>query len=625
MPSGDLAARRAFGRETDAVIDHPLPRRVRYKEQETGLSLALRLRQRDGRNWRAFSRATGLPVSGLRMSEALDALSLASTVPVEQFRPWTPAWFGHDVKVLGHRLDRSRFLRLNLRLCPLCMSEDMERSEGGERPEDAAYLRLEWCLAFVFGCERHGVRLVTKCPRCGNRPKWNIGRIDSCHCGASLLAVRTERMTDSEAEVLSLLLDRLHGRIGHSSLLQETADVPLPDLVNLLRMLGEVGSDVAAAAKPCALEIDELGAVLASGTEALSDLPGSFKALLDRIFGDRPIVACAAVGAYGFPLVRWMRSDRPFIDVLRPIFDGHAREHGSHPARRVGNNTKSRAFMARARRRTLLSDAEVERLRRSVNWGGTTVPTRLEVMETLAPGCEVLRIQASADHIGLPWRCFNELRLAGAIEPCWDWGLMNLFYRSELDSIVRRCSEGVRVFEAAPPGYLDIAKLARRRKVPSSTLLLQLLKGGLVCDGLLSGKRGLAAVFFDGAGERAGERPGRKRYPVGTLSTGPTAELLRLTAKQCRQVGDAKLLELQLSKKANFCTFEAIAAFDRRYVSLTAVAQGVGVRAQRARALLARAAVIPILPLRNGAVYARDDVDRAFGRGVVHLLPPFAD
>lgn len=124
------------------MIVAPLPRRVRHKEQETAFSLAPRLAQRHGESWQAFTSAVGLPKSPLRLSQSLDRLAVLSGVPRARLEAWTPQWNGHGMDVFGHRMDRSRFMRLNIRLCPICMREDLEGRGACERPEDAAYLRL---------------------------------------------------------------------------------------------------------------------------------------------------------------------------------------------------------------------------------------------------------------------------------------------------------------------------------------------------------------------------------------------------------------------------------------------------------------------------------------------------
>lgn len=606
------------------MIAAPLPRRVRHKDQETALSLALRLAQRHGEGWQAFSSATGLPVSPLRLSLSLDRLAALSGVERTRFEPWTPSWDGHRVAVLGHRMDRSRFLRLNLRVCPECMREDVEGRDAGERPEDAAYLRLEWCLAFVFGCARHGVRLVTRCPACGERPRWRVGRIDECHCGASLLVAPPEPMPDVERDLLGALLDRLHGRAVSSSLLADTRDVPLPDLVNLLRLLGEVGTGRAPAdARACALEVDDLGHLMASGAQVVSRLPGSFERLLDRLAGEGDHAGRGWPDVYGLPLVRWMRSDRPFIDVMRPVFERHGLRR-SLPARKSDADPPTRHAIDTERRRRFLTLGQMERLRRAARWDGPSPARRDEVLARLRPTGDLMLTREAADHFGIPWQCFRELREAGAITPSWENSGHLFFYGKELDALLADLRRGAPIRRTPPPGTCGVERLAKTRLAHVSSLLLELLRGELECDGVLAGAKGVSALLF----RTDRSYPTRRRNPAGTILGGTLAHLIQLNGHHRRAADAAGLLALRKGGAPNamtHCSPEAFAQFDAAFVSLARVARCLGENTQKVRRRLAASGVQCVLPVWQGGIFSRADVERVVGSGVVPLVPPPID
>lgn len=110
--------------------------------------------------------------------------------------------------------------------------------------------------------------------------------------------------------MLSLLMDRLHGRSSASRLLRATDHVPLPDLVDLLRLLGELSADQASTdRKARSLEVDDSASLMCFGAETLSNLPTSFEATRDRVVKSSSGKERGAHVAYGLPLVRWMRSD----------------------------------------------------------------------------------------------------------------------------------------------------------------------------------------------------------------------------------------------------------------------------------------------------------------------------
>ena len=52
---------------------------------------------------------------------------------------------------------RSRYRFGGLQFCPLCFAEDQE-----------PYFRINWRFAWHTGCVKHGVRLLDRCPICGN-------------------------------------------------------------------------------------------------------------------------------------------------------------------------------------------------------------------------------------------------------------------------------------------------------------------------------------------------------------------------------------------------------------------------------------------------------------------------
>lgn len=97
-----------------------------------------------------------------------------------------PLW--HWIVAQGNR---NRLRRAGLPFCPKCLADDIQ-----------PYYRLEWRLAWMVGCERHGVRLVDRCDRCHaicepHRSTAAIGDLAHCvECGFDLRFSRCEPVDD---------------------------------------------------------------------------------------------------------------------------------------------------------------------------------------------------------------------------------------------------------------------------------------------------------------------------------------------------------------------------------------------------------------------------------------------
>jgi hypothetical protein len=590
------------------MLSSPLPQRVRHKEFETGLSLALRLARRHGETWKIFASATGLPVSGLRLSENLPELSACSSVPADRLRPWTPTWMGHNVEVLGHHFDRSRFLRLNLRVCPHCMEEDVASKENGERSEDAAYLRLDWCLAFIFGCARHRVRLVSRCPRCDGRPKWNVGRIDACHCGASLLDTKPADLTDDEIAILIILRDRLHGRTAASDLLSTTSHVPLADLVNLLRLVGQVScTGRKAIDSSAALEVENLSELLVRGASALDTLPGSFERVLDTLAAEGPGPHRGVVEVYGLPIVRWMRSDRPFIEVLRPIFDRHSASKATVPPSRLPGAPPSKYALDLARSRRVLTEPEMRRLVAAVGWTGVFPARRDEVRAAVAD--ELLIMNHAAAHIGVPWRCLKRLREAHLVSPCWEVGPSgrHYYYRAELDALLETLAAGAPTFDEQPTSLVTLKRLSKVKAVEWWRLVEEVAVGRLPVAGVLSREPGVHALLFDPAAVASRF----KVRPVDTLTKSAAKDLLGLIEAAWKAI-DGSLLTATSNSLMTYVEWGEVQDFDERYISLRRLATLNGITTPKVRAQLAAAGVDSVVSGEGFAIYSRPESERVF-------------
>lgn len=64
---------------------------------------------------------------------------------------------GNTVWIMPLRIYHRQRLRCGLQFCPYCLLEDAE-----------PYYRREWRLSWISVCEKHGIRLLDRCPSCQN-------------------------------------------------------------------------------------------------------------------------------------------------------------------------------------------------------------------------------------------------------------------------------------------------------------------------------------------------------------------------------------------------------------------------------------------------------------------------
>jgi hypothetical protein len=65
--------------------------------------------------------------------------------------------FGNTLWIMPVGVYHRTRRRFGLQFCPLCLAED-----------SLPYFRRRWRLAFITCCERHGITLLDRCPRCGD-------------------------------------------------------------------------------------------------------------------------------------------------------------------------------------------------------------------------------------------------------------------------------------------------------------------------------------------------------------------------------------------------------------------------------------------------------------------------
>lgn len=544
------------------------------------------------------------------MSEALDRLSALSGIARCDLEPWTPKWLGHNMEVLGHTVDRSRFLRVNLRICPECMLADQDGKAGGERREDAGYLRIEWMLAFIFGCPEHQLQLLTRCGHCGARPHWKVGTIDRCHCGASLLSQQTVALTRDQSMLLDGLLDRTFMKEPSLSLLRDLGHVDLPQLVWLIRMLGDLavyGHTPRNAAS--SLEIDNLPDVLLAGLEVLSDLPRSFERLLDALQLREPQSLKGLQSAYGIPLVRLVHTGRPLTEELRPILYDHSGKAGVTMSSRMLARVAQPAEDSRSEEAPL---TEHDRRRLTAVGGlvNPAPPTRSSVLRALKGTEQVLQLMKAAEYVGVTRPVFSRLREGGFVEPIWErpGKRDQFFYRAELEAFLARLRGDAPRVMFIGPEYRRVCSECRARKTDTFGLVRDLLAGEVRCVAVADGFPGISGLLFAARRRRCEVGP-----PPTQLSNNQLAARLSLRPAEVKALRHAGILDSDQRRKIETSSCRSAVAFDREYILLRHIAQATALTRPEIRRRLSEAGIQTVRDVARPEIYDRRAVERYFG------------
>ncbi len=145
-------------------------------------------------------------------------------------------------KILGHPLgDAVRGAPLRLKhpaFCPRCVSE-------------TGYLDAFWDLSAAVACPVHGSAVLTVCPTCRTRIRWDRPGLLTCQCGGSFRDAPTRVSSPVIVDLMTLLQSRLHGQTGSIQNpgglpLEHLVGMPFSALLHLVAVLGEVAASVKA-------------------------------------------------------------------------------------------------------------------------------------------------------------------------------------------------------------------------------------------------------------------------------------------------------------------------------------------------------------------------------------------
>lgn len=184
-----------------------LPRTPAPKTTESLWGYALRVSETNGYDtpWHMLSYAgfnqremktAGFPVEKLAAVVGRDASALMGIAYCADGSS------GRYFKVLNHSLGARMtdgWLRLTKpEFCPSCAAED-------------GYIDAFWDLSHAVACPKHGCRLLSICPACGQPLRWYRAGLVECRCGASLKDTALPPASPAVVQLMAVMQAKLHG------------------------------------------------------------------------------------------------------------------------------------------------------------------------------------------------------------------------------------------------------------------------------------------------------------------------------------------------------------------------------------------------------------------------------
>lgn len=208
-------------RDALPIYTEPIP-------EESGMGYCLRSVVRNGLNLHWLRAACGL--SYTRIPQASDAERLSTVLGCEP--NWLSRALAAKSKVQGETawliygqalLSRNHLRVGEPQVCTACLHE-------------RGWCHWSWDFSLIPVCPFHGIGLVDRCPRCGQRLRWDRPAVDVCNCGWALSG-------GTEAEAVEIIWARALSELVDA---QRCVRTPMPDTFksgDVLPLLRHVTSD----------------------------------------------------------------------------------------------------------------------------------------------------------------------------------------------------------------------------------------------------------------------------------------------------------------------------------------------------------------------------------------------
>lgn len=559
---------------------------------------------------------------GPRRTGSTSSVRYALRLSPAEWRFLSGLWprFCRVEQVLAEGLTPSDYCHDHLRWCPHCLAEQR-------------FLQARWVIKLCVVCPEHKCYLRDTCTVCHQYQRPERAILDRCLCGASLIGIPVERVTEDELRLQLAFQGALAGQAQEGI---PSLSVPAwMTLFHRVAALFDVERETRSGQIPGLHRLDRAIVVNRQLANVLAAWPAGFH----RCLGDlqrRAEPSFSLVRTFGC-LYRWLYRDFEGDEFafLREAFEDYLREHWwgllCRRNRRLGTRTTGSrktaqaiaaaagTTPARVRQLHLAGWVEADIAAQPSGRRAWSFPaSQVEPIATLI--ADGLTLKDAAAYLRLPKHRVRELIAADMIKPLLSteghgaatW----LISRHQLDGLGRTYSERqAPVAEEVHQAYVPLVQILKAWRLEAGAFpaLLHALQSGVLTaahtrdmestglGGLLLPRRGVQAWLAHWR-----QASGRD-YSITDVAT-----ILSIKAQVAYHLVRCGLLESTSSTQARVCRVsqEGIAKFEARYISLVEIAKRSGASSKQA---LHRLQIHPVVgPAIDGCrqyFYLRSDVE----------------
>lgn len=558
---------------TSSLSARPLPLRVRAKSGEAAHSHMLRLAARNGfKSYATFASLLGVDRWGRGLAASAEVVAAKAGVDPKALLEATPVVMNRHVMHHGHRLNVNHMVRRQRRICGACFASDLQ--EGGAT--EPAFLRSWWDLDFLSVCPEHRICLRNDCPSCGRALDADRTDLVHCRCGASLAEDFRAELPESAILGDLYLLGRMD--IVKPRAIDLLDNVSLQEALKALTLVGRTaiygGGAVQSRRR---LPSEERASIMTAGLRALSDVPGSFLALLDGVVPPNLSSKAGGAEAYGRLLYEWLNKSPLAASLgLTSIMLDHLSGCTTRRSHRTATGPVPRNIESWRRRSSELTPEETVRFTKSVQGAeGAELPRRLTQAAAWKFGQaigEILGTKEAARYLQASTATFEGLVEGGAVSAAWSVSGSGRarFYRSDLDELCSLMSSGATVLSGSTAGLVSLTDVGRVRAVRTSDAVRAVLSGDLIVRAMLPGARGFRR-FLVSKDDLA--QLDTREVPSQMLTTKALAEALEINAVAAAALHKGGFISGQKHGHLRVTPVQEIEAFGTIYASSVMLAR----------------------------------------------------
>jgi len=522
--------------------------------------------------------------------------------------PMPQAW--HAIRA-PYGLDVSHFNHRWIRWCPRCVALQ-------------AVIRWEWTLKTATACVVHGVLLRDTCNACGAPRRWSMVRLERCECGAKLAG-----QPASTVEPMVVDINRAAAGFSTEGLLPSASPLAWFRAIVFLEQAGGSASLRRSGKVPGLNRLQEAQAFVDAAAALFEDWPRAFEAALWKLLSAN--ARSMSIQRTFDPLYRILYKElrSPDFDFMRCEFEKFLHEHWwgliCRRNRRLGDRTvqdhprvttSQAAAMVGIPPRTLRHMVQSDLLSselassRSGRRSHTLHVDDVRVAVGAARGACTL--SEAAILLALPEARVRQLIDAGAIS--------TLISRRTCPTAARWLIPEGELKKFNTPSMTDsgcdvvrLREFLRYERMQVSEvggLVAAVMRGALRAPGYGERSVPLGEVLLDRAEARAWLAG--QRYEVD-MSIDEAGRRLGLKQQVAYALAKAGLLITDVDAKGHLrVTPDGLASFDELYVSLSAIARGLGTSPKAAlQRVQARPVCGPGIDSNRQYFYRRSEVPSA--------------